>query len=135
MPDSELILTHISKQLSEQRGGISKEENANIEKWRALVKHKIAPIGKRAVLQGKRSDLMKLLSQEIDAEIVGPYLCGDKLTVADCAAFPFLWRLDQEFGKLSEKQHQCGNIRKWIDHCLQDKAIKCTVQSSWWWWW
>ena len=28
--------------------------------------------------------------KELDSTIKGPYICGDDITIADCAAFPFI---------------------------------------------
>ena len=132
LADSELILDYFDEHEKFQRNDENKNEL--ISKWRNLVSKKIAPIGKRAVLNRQEKKLFELLA-EIDEDVVGPFLCGDELTVADCAAFPFLWRIDQEFGSLNEKDHECGRIRSWIDHCLENKAFKTTLQNNWWWWW
>lgn len=131
LPDSELILDY----MTQLKPSSNYDENdALVSQWRDRVSQKIAPVGKRAVLQGGKKELYKLLA-EIDKEVVGPYLCGNEMTMADCAAFPFLWRLDQEFGELNEKEHQCGRIRQWIDHCSEQKAFRTTIQKNWWWWW
>jgi len=90
------------------------------------------PVGKKAVLGGSTGKLMSML-KEMDKDVVGPYLCGNKVTLADCAAFPFLWRLDSEFGPLEKKG--CTKIREWLDKCGETEAFSRTIQSSWWWWW
>ena len=136
--DSEYILTKISDGAVE--GGKSlkvedEEVREKAEEWRHLISTRVNPIGKAAVLKGgkNRKDLMKLLG-ELDSKVQGPYLCGESATVADCAAFPFLWRIDQEFGPLNEEKG-CANIRAWLDTCLKTDGFKKTVQGSWWWWW
>merc|ERR1712147_137110 len=101
--------------------------------WRKRVSEMIIPVGKRAVLAREEQNLFRLL-QELNGFVHGPYLCGDAITLADCAAFPFLWRIDQEFGPLSEDNHGCGKIRDWLDLCKDSDSFQKTIQSSWWWW-
>lgn len=65
-----------------------------------------------------------------------PYLAGDGLTVADCAAFPFLWRIDQEFGIGGGTNEHEANLRAWLDKCMENEAVKRTIpEQGWWWWW
>eukprot|EP00814_Leptocylindrus_danicus_P018040 CAMPEP_0116019552 /NCGR_PEP_ID=MMETSP0321-20121206/9300_1 /TAXON_ID=163516 /ORGANISM="Leptocylindrus danicus var. danicus, Strain B650" /LENGTH=161 /DNA_ID=CAMNT_0003490135 /DNA_START=115 /DNA_END=597 /DNA_ORIENTATION=+ len=107
IPDSELILDYIAN--GKVEGGTAQLENgAYSMKWRNVIKQQLAPIGKRAVLGGEQSKLMKLL-QEMDADVQGPYLCGENVSTADCAAFPFLWRVNTEFGLPQE----CENLSAW----------------------
>lgn len=138
IPDSELILDYIGEGSLEGSpstlclDGTNKE--LEIQSWRSDISKRVIPIGKRAVLGGSKIDLFELL-KELDSKIEGPYLCGETLTLADCAAFPFLWRLDQEFGPLSEMEHDCGSIRSWLDHCMEQTCFRKTVKNAWWWWW
>ena len=138
IPDSELILDYIGEGSLEgcllTFSPEDKKKERAIESWRADISKEVIPIGKQAVLGGSRNDLFQLL-KTLDRKIEGPYLCGDSLTLADCAAFPFLWRLDEEFGPLSEIKHDCGNIRLWLDYCMKQNCFKKTVQNAWWWWW
>jgi glutathione S-transferase len=90
------------------------------------------PIGKNAVL-GRSKDKMWEKLKELDLLIEGPYICGGEVTIADCAAFPFLWRIEKEFGTLEKKG--CRNIKAWLTTCESNKAFAHTIQSSWWWWW
>lgn len=131
VPDSELILDYIA---NGSIGGASKlvrkNKNSDLsDKWRDIIKQRVVPIGKKAVLGGGRCELMELL-KEIDNEVVGPFLCGDSVSVADCAAFPFLWRINDEFGLDS-----CPKLSKWLNMCSEMDAFKKTIQTSWWWWW
>lgn len=98
------------------------------------------PIGKSAVLGGDKERMWSKL-RELDALVdTGTsggqcFLAGtDRPTVADCAGFPFLWRIDDEFGDHWES-HGCSNIPVWLDRCKQEPAFANSVQSSWWWWW
>ena len=131
VPDSELILDYVAKgSLSQQGVDLSGGDNFSLsDKWRQTIKQRVAPIGKRAVLGGGRYELMELL-KEIDDDVVGPYLCGNKLCVADCAAFPFLWRINDEFGL-----DECPKLSAWLDKCNSNEVFRKTVQRSWWWWW
>jgi glutathione S-transferase len=95
-------------------------------------------VGKAAVLGGSLPALRSLL-KDLDAMVAGPYLAGENLTLADCAAFPFLWRVDQEFGIGTAGGHgedDEGQLRPWLDTCLRTTAIERTVpRQGWWWWW
>jgi glutathione S-transferase len=132
-PDSDLALDAIESgdALGEQTkslAAVDKKTEQLVKEWRKSISSML-PIGKKAVLGGDKGKLMTLL-KEMDAKVQGPYLCGDEITSADCAAFPFLWRLDNEFGLKG-----CENLRNWLQTCKKDEAFSKTVQSSWWWWW
>jgi glutathione S-transferase len=65
--------------------------------------------------------------------VAGPYLVGEGLSLADCAAFPFLWRIDREFGIGGVGEE---NLRSWLDRCMETDPIKRTIPvRGWWWWW
>ena len=160
LPDSDLILDYIadgsiadnddddsgstsstiigSLLVTKSPGDSTTEINSNVQKWRNLISRKLIPIGKRAVLGGGKSaqdELFQLLTFMNDEVVEGTtYLCGNDITVADCALFPFLWRIDQEFGPLT-KEDGLGNLRSWLDTCGNVKSFKKTVQGAWWWWW
>jgi len=130
--DSEDILDKIPE-IIEDGGAKLLPGSSNIDKdvtaWRKEI-NQMLPIGKNAVLGGSKKSLMKKL-EELDALAKGPYLCGDDVTLADCAAFPFLWRLNTEFDLRT-----CPNIQKWLKYCESNNiAFRTTIQSSWWWWW
>lgn len=130
LPDSEMILDYISNGDNQITCGYDKNDktlSSNIDKWRKHISQKVIPIGKRAVLGGPRDPLFQLLN-ELENDVEGPYLCGDSITVADCCAFPFIWRIDQEFGVT-------GKIKAWLDVCESQEPFRKTLQSAWWWWW
>jgi len=134
VPDSELILNYIADGAVEGGSQLqSPSSEEAVKKWRKDISDRVIPIGKEAVLGGSR-ELFSIL-QEVDKNVQLPYLCGDQITTADCAAFPFLWRLDQEFGPLTQGDHGCGNLRSWLDQCDSTSSFKKTVQTNWWWWW
>jgi glutathione S-transferase len=135
--DSEYILTRMAEGVVE--GGRSlcgdgSEETADrIDRWRNDINTKVKVVGKQAVLRGgKHVDELVELLQSLDGNVAGPYLCGDSVTTADCSAFPFLWRIDDEFDL---EKNGCKNIRAWLDKCSENEAFKKTIQSAWWWWW
>jgi glutathione S-transferase len=98
------------------------------------------PVGKDAVLGGGDKQRMWNKLKEIDNLLgeEGPYILNDKLTIADCAAFPFLWRINEEFSKGSScawKDNGCEKIPIWLDYCSKQPPFADSIQSSWWWWW
>lgn len=135
LPDSDLILDGISKGAVEG-GATLKPSN---DKMETLVKEfrkdlqNMLPVGKAVVLgDGSRRDELFGILKNMNDKVVGPFLCGEKATLADCAAFPFLWRLDNEFGL---EEMKCPNLKSWLDTCGETNAFSKTIQSSWWWWW
>ncbi|CAB9509577.1 S-transferase DHAR2 [Seminavis robusta] len=108
----------------------NKKLQAQIQEWRqSMLNDKLLPIGKKAVLGGSKQKLYDVL-QEMNGKVVGPFLCGEQLTSADCAVFPFLWRLDNEYG-----MKKYPKLSAWLKHCNNHMAFSKTVQSAWWWWW
>jgi len=135
LPDSDDIITAI------ERGEIdgvapalvaASKDNPQVQEWRSLINRKLIPVGKQAVLGGSSNQKTKLndLLQELEAKVAGPFLVGDSVTTADCHAFPFLWRIEQEFGLAD-----CPALNGWLKRCQQEPAFRKTIQRSWWWWW
>lgn len=119
-----------------RNGELSSEENERVRRWRSIVSERLAPVGKSAVLGGSLPKLRTLLKELNDA-VEGPYLAGDRVTTADCAAFPFLWRIDQEFG-IGGKDggDDERKLHAWLDECAGVDSIRRTIPSGgWWWWW
>ena len=132
--DSELILDavgDISEGILTRTADLSDEERIQVSKWRKIISKQLAPVGKSAVLGGSMPKLRSLL-KEMNDMVVGPYLCGERMTLADCAAFPFLWRIDQDYGIDSDDEEK---LRDWLNVCLKTETMKSTVVRSWWWWW
>lgn len=130
--DSDEILTQLGK---DALPGGSKlcptEKEMKITEFRSKM-NQFLPIGKRAVLGGNKDSMWSTLV-ELDRLIEGPHICGDIVTIADCAAFPFLWRIENEFGDLDKKG--CHKIKAWLTTCKGNDAFSTTIQKSWWWWW
>jgi len=130
-PDSDLILNAI------EEGGIDgaaaslieASKTQQVKEWRSTINKKLIPVGKKAVLGGSKHQLFDLL-ETLDNKVTGPFLVGESVTTADCHAFPFLWRIHQEYG-LGEYPA----LNSWLDHCLQHPAFRKTIQKAWWWWW
>lgn len=130
LPDSELILDYIASEQNKITSSYDKNDDilsSKVKKWRENITEKVIPIGKRAVLGGSKDQLEKLLA-ELDEQVERPFLCGNRVTVADCSAFPFIWRLDQEFGV-------DGKLKEWLTMCEQEDAFRKSIQKAWWWWW
>jgi glutathione S-transferase len=114
---------------------LSEDEKSRSDQWRQLISKQLVPVGKSAVLGGSVSKLRSLLKY-LNSQVVGPYLVGEKLTLADCAAFPFLWRIDQEFGIGGNGNDGEEKLRQWIDKCMETEAFRRTILArGWWWWW
>jgi glutathione S-transferase len=133
--DSNIILDRIPQGLvagGESLKASTPEMEETVETWRREI-NQMLPIGK-SVIQGGRNDRAQLFEilNRLDGMVEGPYLCGDTVTLADCAAFPFLWRLDTELD-LADK---CPHLERWLQHCQDNNpAFAKTVQTAWWWWW
>lgn len=136
LADSEDILDAVMDGKINGDGNMSIELNQNehreVLKWRGIISKQLAPVGKSAVLGGSQTQL-RLLLKELNSKVVGPYLTGDKFTMADAAAIPFFWRLNEEYG-LGDDDTE--NLRTWLDKCIQNKAVGKTIPyEGWWWWW
>jgi glutathione S-transferase len=136
--DSDLILDEIGMVMANDGssmlvvpGNNSQELDNKAKAFRSCLRE-FLPIGKKSVLGGDKKKMWDKL-QELDALIEGPYVAGEELTVADCSGFPFLWRIDQEFGGWDD--HGCTKIPLWLKHCSKQPAFASSVQRSWWWWW
>jgi glutathione S-transferase len=132
LPDSDLILNEIAQVPGGEN--LVPTDEAAIKTVTAFRKTlgEFLPIGKKAVLGGDKSKMWKKL-EELDSIVIGPYVCGDDVTVADCAGFPFLWRIENEYGSLDK--HNCPNLANWLQTCKENPSFSKTVQNSWWWWW
>ena len=146
LPDSDLILDYIHDNglsFTSSSSDDNDDMKEKIDSWREIVNTKLIPIGKKAVL-GSGSSTQKLydLLSDMDTRLQneqkpnndnnnnGKYLCGDQITVADCSLFPFLWRIDTEFGI-----EEYTTLNQWLDTCRNEDAFRKTIQQSWWWWW
>lgn len=138
-PDSDLILQAIAKgEVESDKNLLRVTENQYqaIEAWRKSV-NAMLPVGKKAVLgRGDTSSLAKLLQNELESKLSNAdndYLIGNSISIADCHAFPFLWRLDQEFGLAGGLN--CPKLGAWVDRRSKQPEFRKTIQSAWWWWW
>lgn len=131
--DSDVILDQIPHMIpgGEVLQPPTPEIELQVKEWRREINHML-PLGKRAIQQpsGSSRKLLGETLRRLDGMVVGPYLCGDQLTIADCAVFPFLWRLETE-----DHLSQCPNLKTWLGHCQINPAIRKTIESAWWWWW
>jgi len=115
--------------------GLSEDEKSRSDHWRQIISKQLLPVGKSAVL-GRSVTKLRMLLKKLNSQVVGPYLVGEKLTLADCAAFPFLWRIDHEFGIGGNGNDGEEKLRQWIDKCMETEAFRRTILArGWWWWW
>lgn len=131
--DSDEILDKVGDAIPGGSKLIPHKHEDLIKEFRSRL-NEFLPIGKKAVLGGNKDKMWAKLS-ELDALIEGPYICGGDVTVADCAAFPFLWRIENEYGALLLEKNGCKNIQAWLTTCERNEAFSTTIQSAWWWWW
>jgi glutathione S-transferase len=142
IPDSESILEYMLQGKLEGPDGntlmLPKDHPqimaTTVNDWRSFLSKDLLPVGKSAVLgsSASKKELDSLLAQKAK-DIKGPYLCGDAVSVADCAAFPFLWRINDKYGLDNIKG--CAKWAEWLKKCNTEPAFAKTVQTSWWRWW
>ncbi|OEU17407.1 putative dehydroascorbate reductase [Fragilariopsis cylindrus CCMP1102] len=137
--DSDQILDEIVSSKTSKLFVVHSDDEAaaavKINTFRSTL-NEFLPIGKEAVLGGGDRKRMWKKLKEIDNLLgeEGPYVLDDKLTIADCAAFPFLWRINEEFST-GWKDNDCEKIPIWLDYCSKQPPFANSIQSSWWWWW
>ena len=131
LTDSDEILDKLGDAMPGGSILVPGDKEEKIKEFRSRIKD-FLPIGKKAVLGGSKDRMWEKLT-ELDSLIEGPYICGSEATIADCAAFPFLWRIENEFGALESKG--CRNIKAWLTTCEGNASFASTTRSSWWWWW
>jgi glutathione S-transferase len=132
--DSDGILDYLQNEFFLRAAGGSEKENALVRKWRDNV-NRMLPVGKQAVLRSRNSGVPKELKDQLsslNSQALGPYLAGKSISVADCHAFPFLWRLQQHY---SDFRMVAPALDQWLQMCKQQKVFSTTIKSNWWWWW
>ena len=144
--ESEDILSFIgSDQFAEYAGNNMLQQPdrpSDVIYWRDAIDSKLKVVGKKAVLSmsglGNGSELGKVL-EELEAKYSltcsheATFLAGGNPSIADCAAFPFLYRLSQHFKDGQDLYpHLMGN---WLQLMESREEVKSTIQKSWWWWW
>lgn len=114
------------------------ERTATSSRWRALVNEKLKPVGKRAVFSGGSTDIASM--NEVLGELEeclahsngdGPFVGGGVFTAADASAFPFLQRVQGEFGFPAN----CERLGEWYESACRRPSVKKTVKRDFWWWW
>ena len=134
LTESDAILDYAQAQMTDS---IPSDAPERIHQLRSLVNQRLLPSGKQAVLQNKKQKLAETLDrlEEDYRRTNSAYLAGDIVSTADCQAFPFLWRIRQEFGDdvLDPAQHP--GLCQWLDRCESLPTFRNTIPRSWWWWW
>ena len=103
------------------------------EEWRSLVNDRLAPAGKKAVLSRDKMALQEVLNEmECLLQAHGtPFLASEEApSVADCSAFPFIWRINDEFGL-----DKFPILREYIERLSVMESLRTTVNQPYWWWW
>jgi glutathione S-transferase len=100
--------------------------------WRKRI-NAMLPDGKAAVLGGQLTPALAHHLTVLNEAVEGPYLASQRVTTADCHAFPFLWRLSQEYPSAFAKDYSA--LEDWLDLCAEQTAFRRTIQPSWGWWW
>jgi glutathione S-transferase len=132
-PDSDLILQAITDGSVQHDNPLMSKSDDRVEEWRRAV-NEMLPVGKKAVLGGGKAQLAQLLKNNMENRLEdGAMFLTGSISIADCHAFPFLWRLDQEYGLA--KGLQCPKLGAWVESCSKLPEFRKTMQSSWWWWW
>ena len=137
--DSDVILDNLGR-LENGSSVMPKDESQlkQVTAFRSAL-DELLPVGKAAVLGGggdakkelakKLGKLNKLLGKTASD---GPFVCGKDVTIGDCAAFPFLWRLHDEFGDFDETNQ---DLTKWLKACQETETFSKTIEPAYWWWW
>ncbi|CAM9198094.1 unnamed protein product [Choristocarpus tenellus] len=107
------------------------------QRWRRLINESLKPAGKSSVFSnGAKTELSRLetVLKDLDNELSvhpGPFVCGDYFTGADASAFPFLQRVQGEFGFPAD----CKGLEEWYKAASCRPSVKKTIQRNFWWWW
>lgn len=142
-PDSDVILDQFETKTNTTKAVLQgsvplyppadrQDVRTQIEEWRKRI-NAMLPDGKQAVLSGKLTSKLDQHLQGMEDAVIEPYLASQRCTTADCHAFPFVWRLAQEYS--SEFPTQYPKLSKWLQFCAEQPSFATTIQSSWWWWW
>lgn len=140
LDEMELVMDSCAKSSSSSSTRLLAGKNdEKIKAFRSVLR-KFLPIGKSAVLGGDKERMwskLRELDKVMDTNGQASYICSgtDQPTIADCAGFPFLWRIDNEFGSDSWESHGCQNISAWLEFCKRQPPFENSIQRSWWWWW
>ena len=59
-----------------------------------------------------------------------PFLASEEATISDCSAFPFIWRIRDEFGL---RAFPC--LEGYLARLDELESISKTVNQPYWWWW
>ena len=116
---------------------------ARVTALRAIIDREVAPAGKELMLGGGSRAEQRLAEALASVDTLlqdgeGPFLCGEDLCRGDISAFPFLQRIDDEFGLASAAApsgEECGRLCSWMAAMRDHPAVAATVMRNYWWWW
>lgn len=144
--ESEDILTFIGSDQFISDNLLQKtEKQSDVLYWREAIDSRLKVVGKKSVLSrsgiGKGSELGKIL-EELEQKYISScsyanndenFLAGKYPSLADCAAFPFLYRLSEEY---KDGKHIYPHLMgDWLRLMESREEVRSTIQASWWWWW
>ena len=133
--ESEKILDHVCNEFTLPGGKSLYADDRELEAWwRTTINGDLLKYGKQSVLNGiLHADMKRVLNaceNRVDAN--SAFLIGSSVSLADVVAFPFLYRLDNEY-LFAEIGYP--NLKRWLENIRRVDAFEKTVIPSWWWWW
>lgn len=132
MTESEDILDYI-----QTNDMIFNDINLDKRKWyKNIMGNYLLPAGKKAVLRRSTSDMFNILKEieeyHSSSSSFNFLASKDLPSITDCSVFPFLYRIDTEFG-INENEYP--SLSRWLKQMLNMTQIRETIPNSWWWWW
>jgi glutathione S-transferase len=127
--ESEDILDYICSNINEDVAADTEERLW----WRESINGSLLKAGKDAVYAGRADSKLTDLLRKMDSRTGlndGPFLAGSRATIVDASAFPFIYRLNKEFGLSG-----CENLSAWLTHVSSIEEFSSSVAEPWWWWW
>ena len=134
--ESERILDHVCNEFLLSDGTSLHAVDRDSETWwRTTINGDLLKYGKQSVLYGDgmlNIDAKRVLDAcENRVTANSAFLIGSSVSLADVVAFPFLYRLDDEY--LFAESYP--KLKLWLENIRTVDAFKKTIVPSWWWWW
>ena len=106
-------------------------ESSRRNEWKSIINDRLAPAGKAAVLSRNHDALHEVLG-DMERKLVSqgtPFLASEEATISDCSAFPFIWRIRDEFGL---RAFPC--LEGYLARLDELESISKTVNQPYWGW-
>ena len=105
------------------------------QRVRLLIDRQLKPLGKKAVLSGSFDSNLQTVLSELDHLVARKdFMVGDRVTMADATAFPFLYRLHNRYAHAWEFESRFPALCAWLQRMAQIEEVGSTVETNWWWW-